>query len=303
MKIRKTFVGNLPGNKIVNSNSTSETDTYSCKYLNERNVIVSSEEPTTGGEVWLQKSKNLFNIDSLKKGNWNGTVTTNRIVWGMKIKEGVTYTITNFSQKKVSIFETETLIQSTTGNNVLFEHGALTGTGNMTITTKNNTYLRLLFSNTDDSVLSLSDILPSDIQIEKGEVATPYEPYTPKKIHTKNDNGVYEEFYNEEEHNKVNYSGIEQRIGTYLGKPLYRQLFNGDIAGFSSGSTSMYKVIASNIEKVVNAFSTKTDANGDTFVGKDILLLANGDMRFQYLKTDGEFSKYYAMVEYTKTTD
>lgn len=53
MKIRKTFVGNLPDNKIVNSNSTSETDTYSCKYLNERNVIVSSEEPTTGEEVWI----------------------------------------------------------------------------------------------------------------------------------------------------------------------------------------------------------------------------------------------------------
>ena len=39
-----------------------------------------------------------------------------------------------------------------------------------------------------------------DIQVEMGSVATSYEPYITKKIHTKNDNGVYEEFYNEEEH-------------------------------------------------------------------------------------------------------
>ena len=122
-----------------------------------------------------------------------------------------------------------------------------------------------------------------------------------KKIHTKTDNG-YEEFYNEE--NREVYSTSEQRIGTWIdGKPLYRQIFEGDMSGFSTGSTSKYKAIASNIKKVINAFSTKTNEGGDSFIGNDILLLSTGVMRFQYLISDGTFTKYYAVVEYTKTTD
>ena len=36
MKIKKMYQGNLPDNKIVNGYSTSQTDTYSCSYLNSR---------------------------------------------------------------------------------------------------------------------------------------------------------------------------------------------------------------------------------------------------------------------------
>ena len=202
MKIRKTFVGNLPDNKIVNSNSTSETDTYSCKYLNERNVIVSSEEPTTGEEVWLEKGKNLFDKRLLVSGGWDDSSKTTRVVWGMKIKAGITYTLTNYSSKRISAFETSNLEQSSSSNSVLVEHGAIDGNGSLTFTTQNDTYLRLLFSNIDNSNISVNDIISSNIQLEQGTTATSYEPYITKKIHTKTDNG-YEEFYNEEEHNKV----------------------------------------------------------------------------------------------------
>lgn len=34
MKIRKIYQGSLPENKILNENSNSQTDTYSCDYLN-----------------------------------------------------------------------------------------------------------------------------------------------------------------------------------------------------------------------------------------------------------------------------
>lgn len=34
MKIRKKFQGTLPENKILNIESTSQTDTYSCEYIN-----------------------------------------------------------------------------------------------------------------------------------------------------------------------------------------------------------------------------------------------------------------------------
>lgn len=35
MKIKKTYQGELPENKIVNTESTSQTDTYSCEYINQ----------------------------------------------------------------------------------------------------------------------------------------------------------------------------------------------------------------------------------------------------------------------------
>ena len=34
MKIKKTFQGELPENKILNTESSSQTDTYSCDYIN-----------------------------------------------------------------------------------------------------------------------------------------------------------------------------------------------------------------------------------------------------------------------------
>lgn len=36
MKIKKKFQGSLPENAILNTASNSETDTYSCKYINEK---------------------------------------------------------------------------------------------------------------------------------------------------------------------------------------------------------------------------------------------------------------------------
>ena len=35
MKIKKIFQGSIPENKILNSHSTSQTDTYSCEKINE----------------------------------------------------------------------------------------------------------------------------------------------------------------------------------------------------------------------------------------------------------------------------
>ena len=49
MKIKKTFQGSIPENKILNSNSTSQTDTYSCEKINEMTEeIYSTEEQVIG---------------------------------------------------------------------------------------------------------------------------------------------------------------------------------------------------------------------------------------------------------------
>lgn len=62
MKIKKTFQGTVPANKILNADSSSETDTYSCKYINDISVVVSPTEPTTGEKVWMQHTSNRNTI-------------------------------------------------------------------------------------------------------------------------------------------------------------------------------------------------------------------------------------------------
>ena len=50
MKIRKTYQGVVPNGKVLNKDSSSVTDTYSCDYINN-NVKWKSLGSTTGGEV------------------------------------------------------------------------------------------------------------------------------------------------------------------------------------------------------------------------------------------------------------
>lgn len=60
MKIKKTYQGELPENKIVNTSSTSQTDTYSCDYIN--NSIDSSREKSAI-LVTLSENKS-FNVST-----------------------------------------------------------------------------------------------------------------------------------------------------------------------------------------------------------------------------------------------
>lgn len=246
MKIRKTFAGNLPDNKIINTNSTSETDTYSCKYLNERNVIVSSEEPTTGEEVWIQRGKNLIDVqnssitfpyattyDILETG-YRATLTVDnkknryfaveldKSLLGKTITLSSIITPSSTNGGKLGIFFGTSYepFLSDVGLDLLAT-GSVTGTIPSNFPSGCNGLFLLVYSNQNGEALAGSYVDYTNLQIEMGEVATSYEPYIPKKIHTKTKDG-YGEFYNEEEKREV-YSFSEQRIGTYLGKPLYRK--------------------------------------------------------------------------------
>lgn len=51
MKIRKKFQGTLPENKILNIESTSQTDTYSCEYINNLTPEVDNVDELPIGTV------------------------------------------------------------------------------------------------------------------------------------------------------------------------------------------------------------------------------------------------------------
>ena len=297
MKIRKTFAGNLPDNKIVNSNSTSETDTYSCKYLNERNVIVSSEEPTTGEEVWLQRSGNLF--DKNNYNLWNGWINESNNTFTANSKgylvyipcsPNTTYIVSrevleaNF---KVGVADKTPINQGTLtnvinnpyGNSIIITSGA------------NDKYLYIYIHYTDDTTdYTLEQILDS-LRVE-----------IPKKIYTKTDNG-YEEFYNEE--NREVYSTSEQRIGTYLGKPLYRKVLS-----FGNLETGAIEHNIPNVEHIHfgagtgakrtdGFFAYNTYYNDNDFV---MFLVNNQSVHFS-IGSVTRISGVIFVLEYTKTTD
>ena len=81
MKIKKTFQGIIPGNKILNSESTSETDTYSCKYIDEK-AKISIENPFIANENYefveesiFKQGKHYFGYLTIHKktGTFDGT--------------------------------------------------------------------------------------------------------------------------------------------------------------------------------------------------------------------------------------
>lgn len=186
------------------------------------NVVISATEPTTGEEVWIQKGKNLFNINnlSLKTGSVDkvlGTITVNQY------NNSSHQTLKNLAPDLVA--GKTYIISANTTSNERFVY--LEGSKS---TWKYGTPRTITQEELDNVVIfygkyqSTDTVVISEIQIEleQGETATSYEPYVDKKIYTKNGNGDYEEFYNET--NREVYSTSEQRIGTWLGKPLYRKV-------------------------------------------------------------------------------
>ena len=137
-----------------------------------------------------------------------------------------------------------------------------------------------------------------------------------KKIYTKNDNGVYQEFYNET--NREVYSTAEQRIGTWIdGKPIYRKTILQNT--FTAGESEINHNI-SDVERIVNisGIAYRTDGSAEPLPTLcppeyiELWQLSVYDVnRTRYriyvgsnLITDyARLGELYLTLEYTKTTD
>lgn len=228
MKIKKTFQGELPENRIVNTYSNSLTDAYSANYLNDklRNVEVSSTEPTNGKDIWVQMGKNLFDKNS-------------SIISGMRYENSGAMTAyeTGFCQETyISVQPNTSYVFSTEGGdryrvceydkdkNYLTRFIPDTAVVSCVFTTGPSTeFIRV--SGTIDTLDSL--------QIEQGEFKTDYEPYMPKKIYVKKDE-KYELVYDEENTRKEVYVGpYEPKSGEDVWIRKGKNLFNANrLSGF-----------------------------------------------------------------------
>ena len=281
MKIKKVAPSAGTLATVSNLPADSQKDTYSCDYLNKRTVIVSSEEPTTGEEVWIEKYNNI--MTEIEAGNIDTDTGENHAYYQfMRIIDFIEV------ENSTPYYMSYKLDKETGAQIAVYEYDAdkkylgfsYQNSTSILFTTKTNTkYVRARFKETS---LNINPYLAKNI----------------KKIHTKNDNG-YDEFYNEE--NREVYSTSEQRIGTWLGKPLYRKA--GTYATFiSKGTLTVLTSVGSNvIDRVVKfnvmcrVSSTYYNKNQDTSI-----YVSTGNFCITPTQDIGEVDY---VIEYTKSTD
>ena len=185
--------------KIKFENSPSTNTPINADNLNKlNNVVISSSEPTTGEEVWIQKSNNLLKFNDF-------TTTTNGITFTMENQIlRISGTATSHTQDGyIYIFKTleddETLSAEIIGNSTgmipkaAYSYDETYYYPTMDVVElKEGSYLRELYFIIEGG--ATVDVTVK-IQLEKGKGKSPWQPYIEKKIYAKNDNGIYEDFY------------------------------------------------------------------------------------------------------------
>lgn len=265
--------------RIKFENSPSTNTPINAENLNKlNNVIVSSEEPTTGEEVWLERSGNIFDKNNYNLWNgWinesNNTFTENSKGYLVYIScsPNTTYIVsrevleTNF---KVGVADKTPINQGNLTNVINNPYG-----NSITITSgANDRYLHIYIHYASDTNYTLEQILDS-LRVE-----------TPKKIHTKTDNG-YEEFYNEEDNkNEWNFFKSYSTLNTYTTLPSeFNELYIDVILNNNHIHFIIPRILLNSTEK--------TFRNGyyflDTASGSCVIMATETQIKFKDCYKDG----------------
>lgn len=190
-------------------NLPSTSTPITAENLNKLNDVKSSaNQPSTGEKVWIQKGKNLLNKNEMGTGNIIYPDTTAEIL--------------NPDQKAYTTnwipCNPNTQYTASGGNRERWQFknasGTITFAEGYTITTPADAKFMRWYGYYDDNNTGISNV---NLQIEQGSIATSYEPYIEPTIYVKNNNGVYERFYNKQ-------NGFKNLLG------------DGAINGYSSGT-------------------------------------------------------------------
>lgn len=159
-------------------------------------VIVSPTEPEgiNRKTVWFKNSKNLFD-----KNNYY-IDSNNCVGFNLDLEIGETYTISSNKPLTVAKFAKDgAQADQTNGPEKWgsFTSWTFVAEGLTPGTFWNRVFLGIKNNNMSTNI---NDFLDYNIQIEKGSIATSYEEFAKKEIHIKNDNGIYERYYSEDEY-------------------------------------------------------------------------------------------------------
>ena len=266
-----------------------EQGIYDSTYLNGINVGTSQNNDYS---VNILQSKNLFDKnDSIVSGEYfnesNGniqtTTTPNNYLQEAYIKVDPN---TQYIASASSNTQYIRIIEYT--SSLSFIKGTSSSTSNtLSITTSSTTqYIRMSMYG--------SDALDTTI-LQKGNLIL-----LPQII--VNDETIY---YGANQ----NYSSVEQRIGTWIGKPLYRKIIDFGSLPNATGSSKPHGI--SNVDNFINQKGFCT--NGISWLPIPFVSAINtfSDVQLScdntaiYIRTNNNMSSYnaYIILEYTKTTD
>lgn len=163
------------------------------KIVQEHSVIVSPTEPSDNiGKVWIKCGNNIYNEKTMleltgqyRAGN-SGNIITSETNKGLKVPTEpnstyiITQTGTTSNYHEICFFDSE------------FNYLSGVAESLTEINTPENCYIMTIQTN----------INATDIMINKGSTALPYEEYIEKELYVKNDNDIFEKFYSEAEVDK-----------------------------------------------------------------------------------------------------
>lgn len=252
--------------------------------------------------------KNLLNKDIFYNSYLNNGVVTNSPQSALFNYIGVipntTYTFSSSSSiRYLAIYEfndTKTYLTMKLGENV----------SNYSFTTGNNTkYIRIDINKDASVVMTQSVINELTPQLEKNTSATTYEAYISPSIVVEE-----QEIYNKD--NLETYSTTEQRIGTWLGKPLYRRVFEIPQTSINSSDVTVINFnladtnYVTKIEGMIGVTTSNTyypifGSPNRANVGYQVRRVSSAIQIIvdQTMSAESSIKGGQMIVEYTKTTD
>ena len=209
MKIKKTYQGSVPLNRISNQGDNSELNTYSTQYLNEKLYSFSQSQPKNNEGIWFQQGKNLFNKNDVMVGwlNEDGSIyyeETYRTSNFISVKPGVQYYKTATNSARFKFYDADLNPLTNQYNDIVNADQALAF-----IVPDNAHYIRF----------SMKIEYIHDVQVEVGNSATEYEEYVGEHLYFKNELG-YKEFHNSDVAIGSRQPINEESIWMYIGKNL-----------------------------------------------------------------------------------
>lgn len=196
--------------------------------IEESCVAVSPTQPETNEKVWIQKRKNLFNIynNNYVTGTNNASIKTINSRNSFILRISGAYGRVGCTIKGLVPNANYVISTSVSNGNANTCGLYISSENNYTKTDTSFTATLIGRANADGELyfefygnrtnVNLKNTVTfNNIQIEQGSTATEYEAYVEPKIWCKNDNGVFEEFYKQEEKKEYTISNLpEHSAGT-----------------------------------------------------------------------------------------
>lgn len=186
------------------------------EFIKDVGIKISSNKPTNREKIWIRKGKNLYDTKKIQPGtldnhsgvpcyqneahirsNIDGTIIFNSSrYWTGFFSDFIEVDTINYvlncTSDRLGMF----YFIDTYDENYNFISSITSTTPPLSFTISNNNikYIRVVIEIADEESNLNTDIMISNIQLESGTFATPYEAYVKPTILIKNDNGIYEEF-------------------------------------------------------------------------------------------------------------